>query len=803
MQFTRENTLRGLRLRIMIWISLLSKTITKHKSTSISYPHPVLRCKIVENTTLLLNYMKEIVDELEDKKVQAANSYDWQKHIRITWNGDEQACKVEIGAFTVQQQNEYLGHNARYCFLYPLTEKIFVNISSSLREKSGIVVSSHSSFGADSEIFEEFANLCATPMQKLFCYANLPLKQALQFVNASALSGVWILFGCFEFLPAVILATLSKEIQMVQQQFIIAEMEHDQQEEVEKSREGSSGQINDSNNKQNLAVIEKSRSSLQIKRKKAHKETSKMEADAPGKEAKTRTTDPKLPQLSKSCFGVFATVSNDYLHLHCNEEALNCLKGAFRLTSVTYIPPEIYLQNLLKGKNFLDNRKITQSILAYYSKLATYSSCRTISIRSINQILILADRLRNASLFLEKNRYDIPRNSKAIANFESFEKLLFTEEMINPKINEDWVIKIERTAIGEALYLFEKCRVPHQISYGNWNTIILNLLQECNLSCPDPQKAIEKADSLVLNTSLQSIARDSTEGLKFIASDFVIDKVIELYEMSLTRKNIILCGGEGSGKSSILNIFCTFLYRLQGQIVKKHVVNFSSESPEFLFGSNKREACILQSIIKDLKEQPNCKPCILFDSDSDSSWIDIFAFKNPIPLAEQILTFPDNTLFLYETLSLANISPKTINQIAVAFIEPDLISPIMVINSSISAIYSKYSEFFASVLIEKEIIFQLLKPIYAKLLDNLPDFNNNHLWTLQSCLRVSFKLLNSFCHYLHITSKSIIVSQDLKKGNFLILSSQVFNIALTKFLAFIRIVCYSFNYLGIFTCNLE
>ena len=780
-QITRENTLKGLRLRIMLWIALLSKSIAKYKETNSSYPHSNIRYKMVESIVLLLNYMKEIVDELEDKNVLKVSSYDWQKHIKLTWSGEDQTCKVDIGAFTVQQQNEYLGANRRFCLLYPLAEKVFINISSSLREKSGIVVRSHSTFDVSSEVFEEFANLCATPMQKLFCHANLSLKQALQYVNASALSGVWLLFESFEHLPPILLATLSKEIQMVQQQFIIAELAQDQQAEGQESGEGSSNQMKESENKQNVAVIEHSRSSLQIKRKKTHKENSKMEAEESAKGPKTKA-DPKLQLLSKTCFGIFATVSNDYLLQHCNEDVLNKLKGAFRITSITYIPPEVYILSLLKAKNFHEHRKLGKSMLGFYSKISTYSSCRTISLREVYQVVTLAEKIRNLMIFSEKDLHsDCQKlNKKAIARFESNKQILSVDSILNSKSSDEWIIKIEREALGEAVFLFEKCRIPHAISPENWGKIIQQISKENNIICSEPYKAIERVDAISQgnrscnsNSSLMMIAKESAEGLKYAASDFVVYKVIELYEMCLTRSHICLCGVAGSGKSSIFSILCTFLYRLQGQIVKKHMLNFSAETPDQLFGVNKREACILNSIRQDIKEQPNCRPCFFFDSDTDSSWMDLFVSGKQIHLAEHTINFPANTLFLYETLALANVSPKILSQIAVAYIATDIITPLMIVNTSINALYEKHTEFFASVFISKEIVEQTLKPIFGHILEIVLKSKLCEMWTIQSCLRITFKILNSFCQFLTGMSKSNVTAQDTQRLNSLILSSQV------------------------------
>lgn len=77
------------------------------------------------------------------------------------------------------------------------------------------------------DIFEEFSSVCTVPFKQYKCNPRLSMKSLMQFLNGAALASVWIFFEHIDKLDFVHLQTFNKEIQMVQQQFIIAELSQD------------------------------------------------------------------------------------------------------------------------------------------------------------------------------------------------------------------------------------------------------------------------------------------------------------------------------------------------------------------------------------------------------------------------------------------------------------------------------------------------------------------------------------------------------------------------------------------------
>ena len=782
---TKESSFRGLRLRIMLWIALLCKTVGKQFEAKAMYVHPNLRYKMLESTTTLLNYMKDVVDELEDKRVTKASSYDWKKHIRISWSAEEQTCKVDIGSFSVPQKNEYLGNAKRFCSLYPISEKLFVNISSSLREKSGVVARCHAGFDVGSEVFQEFAYLCSMPLQRLVCHPGVTLKQSLQYVNAAALAGVWLLFESLEQLPLLTLVTLSKEIQMVQQQFIIADLVPSQEEE------NAANESKESNG-QNVAVIEHSQSSLQIKRKPPHpsKGTPRMKEELPvaaGEAEQISAVESatgeyqskqKLRLSTKACFGIFATALNDSLsRIPAGEGVLEGLKGAFRISTVVCAEPEAYLPFELKAKRFRNYRKLSQSILLFYEKLGKLAAGRKPDFRLLQTLVDVAERIRD--LAAESGRKDSPDELQKlrIANISPNIDALYGLEGPASESPAN-ILKLERTAVSEAVFMYERGKIPEKVTGEEWELMLLKTLKDSGIECADSQAARQRLETLQGiraghkgKYELAVLAKESAEGLKMVANEWITNKVVELYQVTLSRQHVCLSGGVGCGKSSLIAIFCSFLYRLQGQIVKKHLINLAVESAMSLYGGARKEECILKGIEQDFKEQSGCIPCVICDSDLDSVWLEIFARDKHV-LPESTLKFPARTLFFYETLSLSNVSPRTASQIAIVNVEADTIPPRSILSSGITMLYEECAELFINAFVEKDGLGMIVMPIFDPLLEWAKGAETAR-WKVQSCISASLKLLRAYLVALYESVKSSAAANGERRGNYLVLSLKV------------------------------
>ena len=97
-------------------------------------------------------------------------------------------------------------------------------MSSALREKSGILMKTNASHTHASDVFEEMSHQCHMPYKTLICNQDMHVSQLMQVINGAAMARFWVFFEHIDNLPLVNFQIILKEIQMVQQQYIIAEL---------------------------------------------------------------------------------------------------------------------------------------------------------------------------------------------------------------------------------------------------------------------------------------------------------------------------------------------------------------------------------------------------------------------------------------------------------------------------------------------------------------------------------------------------------------------------------------------------
>jgi hypothetical protein len=131
--------------------------------------------------------------------------------MRLTWNGRDSGCKVDCGAWTTHQANEYLGASYRIP-ITPLTNKYFVFVSAAFREKSAVLFKCIPSHDYCGDIYQEFSSICSVPFKEYQCNSKFSMKNLMQFLNGAALASVWIFFEHVDKLDYTHLQTFNKEI---------------------------------------------------------------------------------------------------------------------------------------------------------------------------------------------------------------------------------------------------------------------------------------------------------------------------------------------------------------------------------------------------------------------------------------------------------------------------------------------------------------------------------------------------------------------------------------------------------------
>lgn len=132
----------SLYLRLTFWINKLIKLMFKPRQESAS--HESLNFDLqgvskmqVKSVVIFLRYMQDVVDRLINMKVSSVEDFEWQYKLKTNWNADNEG-EVQCGGWKMQMGYEYLSTKPRMMMM-PLTERYFVFIASSLREKNAVM----------------------------------------------------------------------------------------------------------------------------------------------------------------------------------------------------------------------------------------------------------------------------------------------------------------------------------------------------------------------------------------------------------------------------------------------------------------------------------------------------------------------------------------------------------------------------------------------------------------------------------------------------------------------------------------
>lgn len=94
MKALQDKSFQGLYLRLQFWINQIYKRLHTKKvgcGLKLDKNHVMIMKTII----CFLSYMRDVVMDLKDKGIEDDEAYDWQKQIRLTWEADKPACKVE------------------------------------------------------------------------------------------------------------------------------------------------------------------------------------------------------------------------------------------------------------------------------------------------------------------------------------------------------------------------------------------------------------------------------------------------------------------------------------------------------------------------------------------------------------------------------------------------------------------------------------------------------------------------------------------------------------------------------------
>ena len=167
------------------------------------------------------------------------------------------------------------------------------------------------------------------------------------------------------------------------------------------------------------------------------------------------------------------------------------------------------------------------------------------------------------------------------------------------------------------------------------------------------------------------------------ASSEQVDKVIQLYEIMMTRHTTMVVGETGGGKSVIINT----LARSQTKLGKKttlNIVNLKTQTVHELYGvldpdirdwTDGLLSNLFREINKPLTQGKDEARYVVFDGDVDAVWVENM---NSVMDDNKLLTLPNGERIrlqpwcklLFEVFDLQYASPATISRCGMVYVDP-------------------------------------------------------------------------------------------------------------------------------------
>ncbi|KAL7038933.1 hypothetical protein ACKWTF_009751 [Chironomus riparius] len=181
-----------------------------------------------------------------------------------------------------------------------------------------------------------------------------------------------------------------------------------------------------------------------------------------------------------------------------------------------------------------------------------------------------------------------------------------------------------------------------------------------------------------------------------------MEKVLQLYQVSVISHGLMMVGPSGSGKSTAWKVLLKALERYEGLEGVAHVIDPKAISKETLYGvldPNTREwtdglfTHILRKIIDNVRGEINKRQWIIFDGDVDPEWVENL---NSVLDDNKLLTLPNgerlslppNVRVMFEVQDLKYATLATVSRCGMVWFSEDVLSTEMVFENYFARIRS-------------------------------------------------------------------------------------------------------------------
>ncbi|XP_068137634.1 dynein axonemal heavy chain 5-like isoform X2 [Hyperolius riggenbachi] len=177
--------------------TIASRGYWKNVEDPISQAH---RLKL-ENMIMQILYLRDVMDTIFSHKVREVADFDWKKATRFYLRENNGTPRHELNILDAQYVYgcEFYGATSPF-IMNPVTEKCFLKISQILQQKNGVVLQGDHGVGK-TETIKGLSHLLGTFVFLFTCSPTIDYNALGRVLNGTALDGCWSCFDDFHLLP--------------------------------------------------------------------------------------------------------------------------------------------------------------------------------------------------------------------------------------------------------------------------------------------------------------------------------------------------------------------------------------------------------------------------------------------------------------------------------------------------------------------------------------------------------------------------------------------------------------------------